>query len=108
MTQEHISHPEGLPNCAAGHRARHIHDKRCASAGGGHLVECACRSTSKHAGPEKAIEAWRRLNRPARGARRTACCATCSSRQRPPIQSRFSCACGEARPRPTNAQGGKL
>ncbi|HEL4266053.1 TPA: hypothetical protein UM524_000798 [Stenotrophomonas maltophilia] len=69
MTQEHISHPEGLPNCAAGHRARHIHDKRCASAGGGHLVECACRSTSKHADPEKAIEAWRRLNRPARSAR---------------------------------------
>lgn len=70
MTQEHISHPEGLPNCAAGHRARHIHDKRCASAGGGHMVECACRSTSKHADPDKAIAAWRRLNRPERSARR--------------------------------------
>ncbi|EKZ1926237.1 TPA: hypothetical protein ACOENG_003025 [Stenotrophomonas maltophilia] len=70
MTQEHISHPEGLPNCAAGHRARHIHDKRCASAGGGHLVECACRSTSKHADPDAAIAAWRRLNMPARSARR--------------------------------------
>lgn len=69
MTQEHISHPEGLPNCAAGHRARHIHDKRSASAGGGHLVECACRSTSKHADPDKAIAAWRRLNSPARSAR---------------------------------------
>lgn len=69
MTQEHISHPEGLPNCAAGHRARHIHDRRCASAGGGHLIECACRSTSKHADPGKAIEAWRLLNRPARSAR---------------------------------------
>ncbi len=69
MTQEHISHPEGLPNCAAGHRARHIHDKRCASAGGGHLIECACRSTSKHADPDKAIAAWRGLNRPARSAR---------------------------------------
>ncbi|WP_372484170.1 hypothetical protein AB9H29_14515 [Stenotrophomonas sepilia] len=69
MTQEHISHPEGLPNCAAGHRARHIHDKRCASAGGGHLIECACRSTSKHADPDKAIAAWCRLNRPARSAR---------------------------------------
>lgn len=69
MTQEHISHPEGLPNCAAGHRARHIHDKRCAAAGGGHLVECACRSTSKHADPDAAIAAWRRLNRPARSAR---------------------------------------
>ncbi|MBN5173099.1 hypothetical protein JY430_13335 [Stenotrophomonas maltophilia] len=72
MTQEHISHPEGLPNCAAGHRARHIHDKRCAAAGGGHLVECACRSTSKHADPDKAIEAWTRLNRPARSARASA------------------------------------
>lgn len=69
MTQEHISHPEGLPNCAAGHRARHIHDKRCASAGGGHLVECACRSTSKPAEPDAAIAAWRRLNRPQRTAR---------------------------------------
>ncbi|MCU1204284.1 hypothetical protein JAK25_10310 [Stenotrophomonas maltophilia] len=72
MTQEHISHPEGLPNCAAGHRARHIHDKRRASAGGGHLVECACRSTSKHLDPDKAIAAWRRLNRPARSARQPA------------------------------------
>ncbi len=69
MTQEHISHPEGLPNCAAGRRARHIHDKRCAAAGGGHLVECACRSTSKHDDPDKAIAAWRRLNRPTRSAR---------------------------------------
>ncbi|WP_188238681.1 hypothetical protein [Stenotrophomonas maltophilia] len=75
MTQEHISHPEGLPNCAAGHRARHIHDKRCASAGGGHLVECACRSTSKHADPDAAIAAWRRLNRPARSARPAAAAA---------------------------------
>ncbi len=72
MTQEHISHPEGLPNCAAGHRARHIHDKRCAAAGGGHLIECACRSTSKHADPDKAIAAWTRLNRPARSARASA------------------------------------
>lgn len=70
MTQEHISHPEGLPNCAAGHRARHIHDKRCASAGGGHLVECACRATSKSQDPEKALAEWRRINRPARSARK--------------------------------------
>ncbi|EED39775.1 conserved hypothetical protein [Stenotrophomonas sp. SKA14] len=61
-----------MPNCAAGHRARHIHDKRCAYAGGGHLVECACRSTSKHADPDKAIAAWTRLNRPARSARASA------------------------------------
>ncbi len=76
MTQEHISHPEGLPNCAAGHRARHIHDKRCASAGGGHLVECACRATSKHADPDAAIAAWRRLNRPPRSARTATVSAT--------------------------------
>ncbi len=76
MTQQHISHPEGLPNCAAGHRARHIHDKRCASAGGGHLVECACRSTSKHADPDAAIAAWRRLNRPPRSARPATVSAT--------------------------------
>lgn len=69
MTQEHISHPEGLPNCAAGHRARHIHDKRCASAGGGHLVECACRATSKSENPDTALAEWRRINRPARSAR---------------------------------------
>ncbi|PZS50250.1 hypothetical protein [Stenotrophomonas maltophilia] len=69
MTQEHISHPEGLPNCAAGHRARHILDKRCASAGGGHLIECACRSTIKHADPDMAIAGWRRLNRPTRDLR---------------------------------------
>ena len=69
MTQEHISHPEGLPNCAAGHRPPPTPAKRCASAAGGHLAECASRSTSKHADPDKAIAAWRRLNRPARSAR---------------------------------------
>jgi len=70
MTQKHISHPEGLPNCAAGHRARHIHDERRESAGGGHLVECACRATSKSQDPEKALAEWRRINRPARSARK--------------------------------------
>jgi hypothetical protein len=25
MTQRHISHPEGLPKCAAWYSARHIH-----------------------------------------------------------------------------------
>lgn len=69
MTQKHISHPEGLPNCAAGHRARHIHDLRGPAAGGGHLVECACRATSKSQDPEKALAEWRRINRPARSAR---------------------------------------
>ncbi len=66
MTQKHISHPEGLPNCAAGHRARHIHDLRGPAAGGGHLVECACSSTKKHADADAALTAWRRMNKPAR------------------------------------------
>jgi hypothetical protein len=69
MTQKQISHPEGLPNCSAGHRARHIHDLRGPAAGGGHLVECACRATSKSQDPEKALAEWRRINRPARSAR---------------------------------------
>jgi hypothetical protein len=69
MTQKQISHPEGLPNCAAGHRARHIHDERRASAGGGHLVECCCRSTSKKADADAALVEWRRINRPPRNAR---------------------------------------
>jgi hypothetical protein len=69
MTQKQISHPEGLPNCAAGHRARHIHDMRCTSAGGGHLVECCCRSTSKKADADAALAEWRQINRPTRSPR---------------------------------------
>jgi hypothetical protein len=70
MTQRHISHPEGLPACTAGHSARHIHDLRGVDRGGGHLVECKCRMTSKHAEPDAALAEWRRINRPARGARK--------------------------------------
>ncbi|MGA6182807.1 hypothetical protein ACPEH1_16970 [Stenotrophomonas sp. NPDC077421] len=70
MTQRHISHPEGLPACAAGHSARHIHDLRGLAAGGGHLIECRCRATSKHAEPGAALAEWRRINRPARVTRR--------------------------------------
>jgi len=66
MTQRHISHPEPLPACAAGHSARHIHDLRSISAGGGHFVECRCRATRKHADADTAIAEWRRVNRPAR------------------------------------------
>ncbi|AWH44516.1 hypothetical protein [Stenotrophomonas sp. ZAC14A_NAIMI4_1] len=69
MTKKHISHPEGLPNCAAGHRARHIHDLRGPAADGGHLVECACSATSKSQDPERALAEWRRINRVARSAR---------------------------------------
>jgi len=70
MTQKHISHPEGLPACAAGHSARHILDMRGVDRGGGHLVECKCRATSKHAEPGHALAEWRRINRPARSARK--------------------------------------
>ena len=70
MTQRHISHPEGLPACAAGHSARHILDLRGVNRGGGHLVECKCRATSKHAEPDQALAEWRRINRPARSARK--------------------------------------
>lgn len=70
MTQCQIDHPEGLPPCAAGHSARHIHDGRCASAGGGHFVECRCKKTAKHVDPDEALASWRRLNRPARSARK--------------------------------------
>ena len=70
MTQRHISHPEPLPPCAAGHSARHIHDLRGVDRGGGHLVECKCRATSKHAEPGQALAEWRRINRPARSARK--------------------------------------
>lgn len=66
MTQRHISHPDPLPACAAGHSARHIHDLRSISAGGGHFVECRCRATRKHADADTAIAEWRRVNRPAR------------------------------------------
>ncbi len=70
MTQRHISHPEGLPACAAGHSARHILDLRGVDRGGGHLVECKCRATSKHAEPAQALAEWRRINRPTRSARK--------------------------------------
>jgi len=70
MTQRHISHPVPLPACAAGRSARHIHDLRSIAAGGGHFVECRCRANGKHAEPETALTEWRRVNRPARSARK--------------------------------------
>jgi len=71
MTQRHISHPEPLPDCAAGHSARHIHDLCELAAGGGHVVECRCRHTRKHAESDAAIAEWRRVNRQPRAARKT-------------------------------------
>lgn len=70
MTQRHISHPEGLPACAAGHSARHILDLRGVDRGGGHFVECRCQATRKHANPDQALDEWRKINRPARSARK--------------------------------------
>lgn len=72
MTQRHISHPEPLPDCAAGHSARHIHDLRSIAAGGGHFVECRCRATRKHADTDTAIAEWTRINRPTRSVRKVA------------------------------------
>lgn len=70
MTQKHISHPEGLPDCAAGHRARHMFDERGPNSGGGHFVECRCKATTRHAQADVALADWRRINRPARSARK--------------------------------------
>ncbi len=70
MTLRHISHPEGLPACAAGRNARHILDLRGVDRGGGHLVERKCRATSKHAEPDQGLAEWRRINRAARSARK--------------------------------------
>lgn len=70
MTQRHISHPEPLPACAAGHSARHIQDLRGLAAGGGHFVECRCRATQRHPEASGAFDQWRRINRPARSARK--------------------------------------
>lgn len=72
MTQRHISHPEGLPPCSAGHSARHIHDARSTAAGGGHFVECRCKATAKRPDAETAIAEWRRINRPTRSANKPA------------------------------------
>jgi hypothetical protein len=63
MTQRQISHEKSLPACKAGHAARHILDNRRASAGGGHVVECACGSTRKHPTYEAALAEWKRQHR---------------------------------------------
>jgi hypothetical protein len=70
MTQRHISHPEGLPKCAAGHSARHIHDQRGLASGGGHFIECQCQASRRHPEPDAALAEWRRINRPARAPRK--------------------------------------
>lgn len=72
MTQRHITHTEPLPACAAGHSARLMRDKRGQAAGGGYFVECCCRHTAKHTEADAAVAEWRRMNRPARSARKPA------------------------------------
>lgn len=63
MTQREISHPEPLPACRAGHAGRHIADGRRLQAGGGHVIECPCGRTKKHAGFDEALADWKRMHR---------------------------------------------
>lgn len=56
--QRMITHDQPLPVCKAGHYPRHIHDARRLSAGGGHLVECPCSTTGKHAEFDDAMSEW--------------------------------------------------
>lgn len=63
MTQRQMSHVEPLPACKQGHSARHIFDARRIGAGGGHLIECACSQTRKHAEFVDALGEWKRAHR---------------------------------------------
>lgn len=56
--QRMVSHAEPLLPCSKGHAARHIHDLRRASAGGGHGIECSCSHTARHADFERALAEW--------------------------------------------------
>ncbi|AIL06513.1 hypothetical protein BWP19_00800 [Stenotrophomonas maltophilia] len=58
MTQQQKSPPRTLPACAAGHKARYIHDLRREGAGGGHLIECRCSTTAKHPSFDLAWAHW--------------------------------------------------
>lgn len=62
MTQRQISHQVTLLPCAEGHAARHYRDHRALHAGGGHFIECPCRSTGKHDELDSAIDEWFRVN----------------------------------------------
>lgn len=61
MTQRQVTHEHPLPTCLTGHAARHMHDARRASAGGGHFIECQCGSTCKHADFPAALRDWLRM-----------------------------------------------
>lgn len=60
--QRMISHPDPLPRCSAGHRARHMHDLRGRAHGGGHFIECACRNTPRFDSFDQALGHWRHVN----------------------------------------------
>lgn len=62
MTQAQISHDFDLPACVDGHSARHMIDMRAPHAGGGHFIECRCRSTTRLADFDQAFTEWCRLN----------------------------------------------
>lgn len=62
MTQRQVAHQVTLPPCAEGHTARHFHDQRAMRAGGGHFIECSCRSTGKHEGIDAVLDEWFRVN----------------------------------------------
>lgn len=60
--QRMIPHLRPLPTCRAGHRARHIHDRRGPNAGGGHFVECACRQGARFPQFSAALADWCAIN----------------------------------------------
>lgn len=60
--QRMISHETPLPTCSVGHVARHMHDTRCSSAGGGHSIECKCSHTSRHESYDGALRDWRQMH----------------------------------------------
>ena len=60
--QRMISHDKPLPRCSNNHAARHMHDLRRASAGGGHFIECACGCTARYPEFESALAVWTALN----------------------------------------------
>ena len=56
--QRMISHARPLPAAACGHAARHIVDQRALRCGGGHQLECSCRSTARYAHIGLALLDW--------------------------------------------------
>ncbi len=62
MSQRQVTHVDPLPRCQHGHSARHIHDARRASAGGGHYLECSCSASSKQLEYIDALREWCRMH----------------------------------------------